>query len=902
VLASEQKLTAKRLWPHFQNCGYRRSDVLENISLPGARNATFAGFAQRPFDTRSACFVAMDVVTSPEDDAKACRDVGAPITFLCHQGNLLWWNQTESAPYEFRRIPKNHIEGFFREHEKDFNPQTIYRAKTLGHFDKSYQRTFVDLGLMPLVEKEAGQAIERLVLASVTMLRDSLNWPKQVDLKQGQWLVRAIFWLLGAKMLHDKEVDGFVRLNFREVDDVFARVSRHYGESADGLVGSQAKREALTTVAANIESSPSLQLATTEALAYVYENTLITKEIRAEFGTHCTPSYLVDYIVGRLTPWIKDMDQNQRSVFEPACGHCAFLVAAIRLLTSLLPRDKAQPDARKQYLRERVRGYDKDDFAIEIARLSLTLTDIPNPNGWELKSRDLFESDLLETAAAKSTIILSNPPFEDFKAVQRAAYAKKFRAPTHNNKTTEILHRALSAMPENGVFGVVVPLNILHGRDAKSLREMLATKFEFEEVCVFPDRVFNFAKQESAVLLGRKKLSKNLAKHSLFYRRIRVHGMEAFIKHPYALTSEVKVQQSRFSETTDWDLRVPDLESVWKACSNLPTFDQFAEIGNGFIHLGQEHPKLPAGTTLVSDRKFSSSAVKGFVRFDHQIQTHGLPKERWVRIDRAVIFRPRSGVQTETPQVLINFAPIQSAPWCLKALRDEKGRAVNSRFLVIRPEDSALTLEVLWAICNSPFTNAFAYTRSTKREILAGMLRKMRVPNLKQADLSQLSLAVKEYFNAVARHESPKFLLRGEDALEQEKEELKILHWRVDAEVLRLYALPVESERELLDYFAGWSRAGVPFAQDRYFPKDFNEPISLADFLAITVDWEATNKHRLALIQKKSEKTIRTEEKGELQRLQNLAGLKRELVAALPINELSKIEQDLRRKGLWKGA
>ena len=54
-------------------------------------------------------------------------------------------------------------------------------------------------------------------------------------------------------------------------------------------------------------------------------------------GTHSTPSYLVDYIVGRLAPWIEQLDQDKRSVFEPACGPGAFLIAAIRLLTSLLP-------------------------------------------------------------------------------------------------------------------------------------------------------------------------------------------------------------------------------------------------------------------------------------------------------------------------------------------------------------------------------------------------------------------------------------------------------------------------------------------------------------------------------------------------------------------------------------
>jgi type I restriction-modification system DNA methylase subunit len=842
----------------------------------------------------------MDVVTNPEEDAKACRNIGAPLTFLCHQGHLLWWGQTDSGPYQIGEpVPANRLEGFFRENKDNFAPNTIYRAKTLGRFQPDYQRNFVDLGLMPLLEQETGKAIERLLLNSVAETRSALGWPKDVSLEQGRWLLKSVFWLLGAKMLHDKDVEGFIRLNFGNVDEVFERVATHYGESAEGLVSSQAKRRALEAVAKQIATSPSLQLATTEALAYVYENTLISKEVRAEFGTHSTPSYLVDYIVGRLSPWIEAIDQDNRSVFEPACGHSAFLVAAVRHLTSLLPSKMAEPAARKKYLRDRVRGYDADDFAVEIARLSLTLADIPNSNGWLVKQADLFESDLIEKAAKESTILLANPPFEDFKPAQRADYARKFRAPRFVNKTAEILDRALSALTSGGVFGVVVSENFLHSNDAKPLRQKLAKEFEIAEVCQFPDRVFNFAKKESAVLIGRKVSANTNANHYLNHRRVRVQGMEAF-RLRYEASNEAKVLQTRFSQTNGWDLRVPELEHIWNSIANLPKFEDLADIGNGFIHLGQKHSKLPPKTVLVSDTKFPD-AHKGYVRFNRGIQTHGLPKEVWVNLNPAVIFRPRSGIVTKTPQVLINFAPIQSAPWCLKALIDSNGHAVNSRFLIVRPRDATVTPEALWAICNSPFTNAYAFTHSTKREILAGTLREMRIPKLSQADVSRLTTAVRSYFTAVARYEEPLPLCR-EDIVAQEKEKLKLLHWRIDAELLRLYALPVKFEHELLNYLAGWKRAGVPFKQDRYFPEGFDEPISLTDYLAITADWEPSNGRRLKLIEKKQTKTISDQEKAELQELQRLAGLKRELHSSPSLKELAEMETDLRRRGLWKGA
>ena len=875
------------------------SSVLQGVPLPGNRIAAFAGFAQRPFDTRSACFAATDVVTSPEEDARACRNIGAPLTFLCHQGHLLWWGQTDRAAYQIGDpIPKSRLEGFFDEHAEDFAPRTIYRAKTLGRFDKACQRSFVDLGLMPLVEKEAGQTIERLLLECVAEARDALGWPKEVDLGQGRWLVKSVFWLLGAKMLHDKEVEGFIRLNFGDVDEVFARVATHYGESAEGLVANQSKRRALQGVANRIARAVNLQLATTEALAYVYENTLISDEVRAEFGTHSTPIYLKDYILGQLAPWIKQLDQDERSVFEPACGPGAFLIAAIRLLTSLLPPDMAEPSARKRYLRDRVRGYDVDDFAIEIARLCLTLTDIPNPNGWSLKPADLFESDRIERAARRSTILLANPPFQDFSVAQRASYARKFRRPQFLNKTAEVLHRALSAMPRGGVFGVVVPQTLLHDSNSTSFRRLLAEQFELQELCLFPDKVFNFADQESAVLIGRKQPPASPSSTMVRYRRVRERQMEAF-RESYEVTNEVSVSQDRFQQADDFDLRLPDLESLWEQCNHLPKLADLVKIGQGFSHIGENQPGFPAGTKTVSEEPFDG-AVEGFANLGREIQTHQLPPLKWLSLTEDVIGRHRSGTELGTPQILLNQPRVQRAPWCLRAMIDRVGRPAKTSFTILRPLTTAISLEFLWALLNSPFANAFAYAHSSNRNILTGTWRKFPVPRLDTAGIQRIETAVHNYFDRAARHDAD-LPLRSEDARAEEAKALGELHWRMDAEVLRLYELPVELERQLLDYFSGWQRVGVPFKQDCYFPEGFDEPISLADFLAITADWEVTNKRRLVLIEKKTAKTLRPEEGEELQRLQRLAGLKRELLSSPSLKELAEMETEMRRRGLWRG-
>ena len=66
----------------------------------------------------------------------------------------------------------------------------------------------------------------------------------------------------------------------------------------------------------------------------------------------------------------------------------------MRLLTDLLPPGWQEP--RRDYLRRRLHGLEIEPFALEIARLSLTLADVPNPNGWALTEGDMFAGKPLE--------------------------------------------------------------------------------------------------------------------------------------------------------------------------------------------------------------------------------------------------------------------------------------------------------------------------------------------------------------------------------------------------------------------------------------------------------------------------------------------------------------------------
>jgi hypothetical protein len=186
---------------------------------------------------------------------------------------------------------------------------------------------------------------------------------------------------------------------------------------------------------------------------------------------------------------------------------------------------------------------------------------------------------------------------------------------------------------------------------------------------------------------------------------------------------------------------------------------------------------------------------------------------------------------------------------------DRVGRPAKTSFTILRPLTNAISLELIWAVLNSPMANAFAYAYSSKWHILTGTWCKFPVPRFDTTAIERIETLVRNYLDAVARHEAP-LPLRSDDARAEEARILREIHWRIDAEVTRLYQLPVEVERQLLDYFSGWERAGVPFKQDRYFPEGFDEAISLADFIAITADWDYTNSRRLELIDRKANNAV----------------------------------------------
>ena len=815
-----QCLSIRTLKPLLRQCGYAGHLLQEDIWLGDDCVAPLVGFAHRPFDARSACIT---VIQGNGDSAAAVgryRHLGAPVVFVLRQARLEWWKQGHEHPHRLQTIPAAQVAGFFEKHAAELAPKKVYRAKAWASVNRGYQLSFVDLGLMPLVEAEVGDHLTRLIEHVVRLLTKKLSPSGAPSKPLGQWLLRSAFWLVAAKILKDKRVRGFCTLDLLDVKRVLQQVAGHYGEHDWTETYSGPKERALREAAQVVAEFSHLGHVTTESLSYIYESALVEKAVRQKLGIHSTPPCLVDYVMGRLAPWIEAMPAEERYVFEPACGHSAFLVAAMRLLRELLPKRLRGEEQRKKYLRKHLCGVEVDPFAIEIARLSVTLADIPNPNGWQLKCRDMFDGRVLEDHAAKASILLANPPFASFKADERDAYAKHQAPVTYVNKAAEMLCRTLPHLREGAVFGVVVPQGFLHSRNARELRKYMVSHFEIADICLFPDKMFRFSDMESAVVLGRKRLISPQAARETHYARVREADMQKF-RGGHDITWRISVPTQLFVER-DWNLQVPDLAEVWEWCACLPRLHELADLGKGLDYRGKDD--LPRKARTIAEQGFEG-AVAGYAVVGRDSVIHDSPPEVYMSLAKDVVKTARRGTTTGRPQVILNYARVSRGPWRLKAFADDQGHAVTSRFIVVRPKSPQVPIEYLWALFNSPLANAYAYAHLRKRDILVGVMRQLPVPRASEVQMKRVVEAARAYLHAarpaarvLRQYPNPK-------ALHQ-------LLLRMDAEVLRLYNLPARMEREILDLFSSAERPGVPPGFVRYFPKDFTPCFHLHEYLS----------------------------------------------------------------------
>ena len=312
---------------------YAFADVLDPDDT--TREVVLAAFTQTPPSYRSAAIAA---VPAPEGATpeliRAHRALGAPLLFVIETDQLSLWQVRGDSPRRMHtELSLQDVPALFERYRDTWRPDAIHRAKSIAAVDHVYQLDFVDLGLLPAVEGEIHSKLDRLLLDTLSAA-SSVQPDTSLDTRL---LFRVVFRLLAAKVLQDRRHPYAEHWNIRDLDTILSEIESYYSLPPVNIhTGTQILPQ-ISAAWHCLRTGISFANISSDDLAFVYENTLVTKEARKLFGTHSTPRQLAEYAVTRLA--LHRYPPSDLRIYEPFAGAGVFLVSALRHMRELLPVD-----------------------------------------------------------------------------------------------------------------------------------------------------------------------------------------------------------------------------------------------------------------------------------------------------------------------------------------------------------------------------------------------------------------------------------------------------------------------------------------------------------------------------------------------------------------------------------
>lgn len=798
-------------------------------------------------DTACVAVVSANGV-SGVDLVRNFRFAGAPLAFEITPTAVVPW-RVRVDPSEgdrLRPLSLAEIPQAFRVHAAEWSPEALLRAKTIKPA-KGLQLDFVDLGLVPALEEQLRRRLEPLLRNSMHAAVTAYKAANGRHPNERQ-LFQLAFWLLAGKVFRDRQVRGFKSLGPEsDTDEILTAVSSHYKTHLPRLLN----REARDQVKAGLWGSVDFRNLSVDVLSHIWATTFISPEIRQKLGIHETPRAVAKFIVESLP--FETYDLATLRVVEPCCGSATFLLASLHRIRDLMP-PTATPQQRHAAFVKSLVGFEKDPFGVEISRLCLTLADFPNPNGWDIREEDVFRSDSFDAAVAQANIVVCNPPFEDFDPDDlnnRPANSKSPRKPV------ALLENVLRRLDQHGVLGFVLPRAFADGSGYGEVRAKLARRFASLDLLELPERAFGTAQHESVVLLATSPRRSGLYS-AVSYSRLAQAQWADFRKtlnHPEPERVEKTSSEARSS------LLIPRYAKLWKALLHHP------KLGTSRCHRGIEWKKALTRVGQETGNRSKLVVDVGEEGFKRGVPPEATAPQFQVPILKYLSVRPSDQRGTayqlpwDRPKVLVNAVRRSRGAWRLSAFSDFSGLVCYQNYIAVWPSDPSMVIP-LTAVINGPIANLFI-TAYESKHIRLRTLAQLPIPRLDRAGAEAITSQAAAYAQAVSSMDY------GRARLELE---------RLDALVLTAYGLSPDLESTLLGWFAGHCRP-VPFDFDEYVPRGFARHLPLSVIACIRHEWPSLNRRRAELIRNSREGDLHESERLELQRLQQYAQARVDLVA-----------------------
>ncbi len=766
--------TVSKLAKHLEGLGYGSEAVLRDYTFADVlspsgqtRKVSLAAFTQTPPSYRTAAF---GVVETQRDDIEArlteCKSLGAPAIFVVRGDEVeLWQVRAEGPPRRISTTSTNDLHTLFAAHEEHWNPRAVHRAKAIEPAPLDRQLDLVDVGLLVAIEGEVHAKLDVLLRDTLAPARDARGRPSM----DARVLFQATFRFLAAKILSDREHSAAVGWRDGNVGSVLDGIGRYYGLAPINIPKAR-DRKLLEDVWHRLRAGINFRNISADDLAFVYENTFVTAEVRERLGTHSTPRQMAEYVVRRLELW---RDPEQTYVYEPFTGAGVLLVAALRQLSAALPLSW-DDEKRHAFLTERLAGDEIDAFACEVAKLSLILADYPNHNGWDIQQEDLFDGEVLSSRITSKTFVLCNPPFEDFDTNERAPNRSL-------SKPIAVLEAVLKAKPAG--IGFILPAAFPIEKRWAGVRERLEADFTSIEIVEIPDDIFNASRSAASLLIARDRRSADDRQIHLVSSEVTLRDRLPFLKA--GVITRTRETQRWVPDVPSGDLWIPALDELWRHLADNSKLHDFVSLHRGLEWRTDQ-------TSAVSTRQ-----QRGFKRGLHSCRGRVQYLEQklvWIDCREESARGGAIHLPWDQPKIILNAARLSRYQWRLAATFDTSGLVASQQFVGLWPKAKltrARVLELVAAL-NGPVASAFAATATSPgARFRLATLSDIPLPAAFKPTVAPLVEAYVRRVSANAR---------------VAHEELSQLLASIDAEVLDSYSLPTRLERDLLEYFEGAKR------------------------------------------------------------------------------------------------
>lgn len=694
------------------NIGYDRRAIITgyDFAVPGIQTSAgrvdMAAFSDPiRHDLHTSCIAAQGV-TPDVDIAEILVNLSylaTPLALILKPDCAEIWPVTrmpESQPVD--RIAYDRLTHYFAEHARDFHPDALTAAKTQGQQLNFFQ---FDSALFQFAYEATQKILVDKFEAAVGAARQLHS--VQAESAPGE-LTKGVLQILAAAILEDKHLLGQERSS--SVDDLIQRSSELYGQYFDVNCLNRIGRDVGQVTFDALRQNVTFRSFTNEMLGYFYENAFVNQDLRRELGVYYTPQSIAKRIMSRLP--VEDIPPSDRVVFDGSSGSGNLLLAAFERIGKLLPSNWNR-DRRHTYLVQRIHGVDVDQFATQVAGLSLFLIDLPADDAWNVRTADFLQSDL-PSFIKPPTIVVGNPPFKEIRS----------SGGRREQRANLFLTKYLDLLAPGGLMAVILPETFLENSSCRDTRRRLLTECEILELWHLPEGVFPMSNVATVVVIAKKPGGVR----NNFGLPVRVERVGALSKEKNQFLNG---DHPRFSHvvpsTMPW-IEEPEVRffssplerSVWDHIQADRRLRDVAYIRNGIIpgksqrisHFDNtrrdtEWRPWLAGTRDIDPYVLIPKVAK-FVRYPGNLQ--------WPRPDLEPAFT------TPNSKVLVNSARAPGNPWRLFAAIDDYGYFPSQGFHCVIPKDDSTSLEELVAFLNSPVASAWVDSRNRKRWIGEGPL------------------------------------------------------------------------------------------------------------------------------------------------------------------------------------